>query len=533
MHFQKIDYNKMKVSILQDSFRPGAFKDNFKKIRDFYKKACREDVDLAIVPTDALCGYEPGCLLNYTDCSDEITRLQKKLVKETTAGTALMFDTPFALDGSFLPSVWVAMDGYIQYSAKQFAEQEPDFEIQNHIFVFQGQKIYISYLSTLTLMQLEVEEDTVLDVDMAVLLDARPFMLDREEARLNGLRHVAERIGKLVYVAACGGHAGKVLTGASSFYSAGKCCMQLPYFESGSEVIDTEEEPTKRVRTYLEQPEREMELIHDAIVCAIRDYFRQNGIKNAVLGLSGGIDSAVVLPLAVAALGRRNVTGIMMPSQFSSDHSVNDAVREAENLQIYYEIIPIEPLYKTFMKQLSPVFGDTHFGLAEENLQARIRGNLLMAVANKTGAMLLNTSNKSEAACGYGTMYGDLCGGLSVIGDLYKSQVYALAHYINRKKSIIPQNCIDKAPSAELRPGQKDSDSLPPYEVIEQVLRLHLEGNQDEKEIVKSGIEREMVRKVLGLFYKNAYKRRQTPPVIRLSSNVLSEDIEMPMTVVL
>lgn len=522
----------MKIAVLQDSFLPGAFKDNFKKIKAFYQRSCADDVDLAIVPTDALCGYEPGDLLNYTDCSDEITRLQKKLVKETTADTALLFDTPFALDGSFLPSIWVALDGYIQYSIKQFAEQEPDFDIQGHIFEFRNQKIYISYLSTLTLMQLEVEEDVISDVDIAVLLDARPFMIDREHARLKILDQVSEKIEKLVYVDACGGHAGKVLTGASSFYAFGKCTVQLPYFEPDSLVVNTDEMPKKKVRTFLERPEIEIELIHNAIVCGIRDYFKKNGIKKAVVGLSGGIDSAVVLPLAVAALGRRNVTGIMMPSQFSSDHSVNDAVQEAENLQVYYEIIPIEPLYKTFMKQLAPVFGNTPFGLAEENLQARIRGNLLMAVANKTGAMLLNTSNKSEAACGYGTMYGDLCGGLSVIGDLYKSQVYALARYINRKKEIIPQNCIDKVPSAELRPGQKDSDSLPPYDLIEKVLRQHLEERKDEKEIIRSGIGKEVVQKVLGLLYRNVYKRRQTPPVIRLSSMVLAEDADIPMDVV-
>lgn len=521
----------MKISILQDSFVPGAFKENFKKIKDFYSRSCKEEVDLAIVPTDALCGYEPGCLLNYMDCSDEITRLQKKLVKATTADTALLFDTPFALDGAFLPSVWVSMDGYIQHSVKQFAEQDPDFEIQGHIFEFRGQKIYISYLSALTMMQMELEEDELSDVDMAVLLDARPFMADKEKIRLDSLRRIADKIDRLVYVSACGGYAGKVLTGASSFYSEGECCMQLSYFEPDFGIVDTEDLPKKKVRTFLEQPEREIELVHDALVCGIRDYYRKNGIKKAVVGLSGGIDSAVVLPLAVAALGRKNVTGIMMPSQFSSDHSVNDAVQEAENLQIYYEIIPIEPLYKIFMKQLAPVFGNTPFGLAEENLQARIRGNLLMAVANKTGAMLLNTSNKSEAACGYGTMYGDLCGGLSVIGDLYKSQVYALARYINRKKEIIPQNCIDKVPSAELRPEQKDSDSLPPYDLIENVLRQHLEERKDEKEIIRSGIGKEEVRKVLGLLYRNVYKRRQAPPVIRLSSTVLAEDADIPMDV--
>lgn len=512
----------MKISVLQDAFFPGAWEENFKKISDFYKKACREKADLAVIPTDALCGFEPKSLLEYTECSDKIARLQKKLVRETTRGTALVFDTPFALDGSFIPSLCAAWDGCIQFSVNQFPESEGG--LQGNMFEFKDTKILVAYLSSLFMLQVGSDVETLREADMGIFLDARAFMAESEKDRARFVSQLAAMFGQMLYVAQSGGQACRVLTGASAYYRQGECCLQYPYFKAYSSTFNTEDafKPLRKT------PDREIALIHDAIVCGIRDYFKHNGIKKAVIGLSGGIDSAVVLPLAVEALGRQHVFGMMMPSQFSTDHSVNDAVQEAENLQIYYEIIPIEPLYKTFIKQLSPVFKGTPFGLAEENLQARIRGNLLMAAANKTGAMLLNTSNKSEAACGYGTMYGDLCGGMSVIGDLYKSQVYALAHYINRKKEIIPQNCIDKAPSAELRPGQKDSDSLPPYDLIEKILRLHLEEKKDEKEIIKEGVDKEITRKVLDLFYKNAYKRRQTPPVIRLSNTVLAEDTEIP-----
>lgn len=512
----------MKISVLQDAFFPGAWEENFKKISDFYKKACREKADLAVIPTDALCGFEPKSLLEYTECSDKIARLQKKLVRETTRGTALVFDTPFALDGSFIPSLCAAWDGCIQFSVNQFPESEGG--LQGNMFEFKDTKILVAYLSSLFMLQAGSDVETLREADMGIFLDARAFMAESEKDRARFVSQLAAMFGQMLYVAQSGGQACRVLTGASAYYRQGECCLQYPYFKAYSSTFNTEDafKPLRKT------PDREIALIHDAIVCGIRDYFKHNGIKKAVIGLSGGIDSAVVLPLAVEALGRQHVFGMMMPSQFSTDHSVNDAVQEAENLQIYYEIIPIEPLYKTFIKQLSPVFKGTPFGLAEENLQARIRGNLLMAAANKTGAMLLNTSNKSEAACGYGTMYGDLCGGMSVIGDLYKSQVYALAHYINRKKEIIPQNCIDKAPSAELRPGQKDSDSLPPYDLIEKILRLHLEEKKDEKEIIKEGVDKEITRKVLDLFYKNAYKRRQTPPVIRLSNTVLAEDTEIP-----
>ena len=514
----------MLVSILQDSFAPGAVEENAGKIRDFYKKAAAQNADIALVPPEALCGFAPGSLLEYSEYSDRIARAQKKIVRETGDFTALVFDTPFAMDGSFSPMAALACNGCIRHAVSQF----PEVDLKDSAVEFHGEKILLAYNSVSTAMQFE-ETDFGKKVDTVLLFDGRPFMLEEEEARCAMLGYMAGVVSNLVYVAQSGGRGKEVLTGASAIYTGGRLRLQMPYFETASALFDTKPPSSKKCASSLPDTEdKKIALIHDALVCGIRDYFKHNGIKKAVIGLSGGIDSAVVLPLAVEALGRQNVFGMMMPSQYSTDHSVNDAVQEAENLQIYYEIVPIEPLYNTFMKQLSPIFKGTPFGLAEENLQARIRGNLLMAAANKTGAMLLNTSNKSEAACGYGTMYGDLCGGMSVIGDLYKSQVYALARYINRKKEIIPQNCIDKAPSAELRPGQKDSDSLPPYDLIEKILRLHLEEKKDEKEIIKEGVDKEITRQVLGLFYKNAYKRCQTPPVIRVSNTVLAEDIEIP-----
>jgi NAD+ synthase (glutamine-hydrolysing) len=254
----------------------------------------------------------------------------------------------------------------------------------------------------------------------------------------------------------------------------------------------------------------------------IRDYFKHAGIKKAVVGLSGGIDSAVVLSLAVQALGRNNVFGVMMPSQFSTDHSVKDAVKLADNWQIYYEIIKIKPIYDAFIKQLDPIFKGTEFGLAEENLQARSRAVLLMSIANKQGSLLINTSNKSEGFCGYGTLYGDLCGGISPLGDLYKSQVYELAGYINRKKEMIPLNIITKAPSAELREGQKDSDSLGEYDNIETIATLHLKEKLNAGEIAKRiDVPKNEVERILSLFYRNEFKRRQAAPAIILSDTPL------------
>jgi NAD+ synthase (glutamine-hydrolysing) len=277
------------------------------------------------------------------------------------------------------------------------------------------------------------------------------------------------------------------------------------------------------------EKKEEIELIHDAIVRGIKDYFQKSGFKKAVLGLSGGIDSAVVAALAARALGHENVLGILMPSQFSSDHSIADAEVLAKNLGIQHHLVPIKNIFQSYSNELSHLFKGLKEDLTEENLQARIRGVLLMAVSNKFGNILLNTSNKSEAAVGYGTLYGDMCGGISVIGDVYKTQVYKLAHYINKEKELIPLNTIEKAPSAELRPDQKDSDSLPDYDVLDKILNLYVEKSISKDEIIQMGYELSLVERITGLVNRNEYKRYQTPPILRVSPKAFGMGRRMPI----
>lgn len=518
----------MKIAFLQDNFTPSHIEENAKRISKFYQDSCEAGMDIAIVPFEALCGFAPEDLLDFPDFADLLTKKQRGLVRATQADTALIFDTPFALDGSFSPAILVAFDGCIQHAIPQFRTEETD--IQELVFNFKDNLVLCTTFSLLVNTNFARTLSPMKTIDTCIVLDANSFSSDTECRRYQAIKSLSTGMENVVYVDQAGSQNGIVLTGASCYFQRGKLRLQCPYFEARSVQIDTEATYTKTVASIVPDTKEKMTAcIHHALVCGIRDYFKQCGITKAVLGLSGGIDSSVVLPLAVEALGRKNVTGLLMPSRFSTDHSVSDAVKLAENLQIHYEIIPIEPLYKTFLQQLDPIFRNMPFGLAEENIQARIRGNLLMAVANKTGAMLLNTSNKSEAACGYGTLYGDLCGGLSVLGDLYKSQVYDLARHINRKKEIIPENCITKAPSAELHPGQKDSDSLPDYDTIEKVLRLHLEQHWSEKEIAAEGLDKKSVKRILDLFYKNVFKRRQTPPVIQISNTCLERDILLPL----
>lgn len=275
--------------------------------------------------------------------------------------------------------------------------------------------------------------------------------------------------------------------------------------------------------------EKNIREIHDALVLGIRDYFQKMGFKKATLGASGGIDSAVVQALAVEALGKESVHVLLMPSPYSSEHSVDDAVQLSKNLDNRYDIVRIDEVYDGLLHTLKPLFGDLPFGVAEENIQSRTRGNLLMGVANKFGYILLNTSNKSELATGYGTLYGDMAGGLSVLGDLYKMQVYALAQYINKDKEIIPNNILTKAPSAELRPGQKDSDSLPDYPILDKVLYQYIELRQGPKEIIAQGYNAALVNRILRLVNMNEYKRNQFCPIIRVSCKAFGVGRRLPI----
>lgn len=278
--------------------------------------------------------------------------------------------------------------------------------------------------------------------------------------------------------------------------------------------------------------------IHNALVLGIKDYFEKISFKQAVVGLSGGLDSAVTLVLAARALGNKNVRVLLMPSKYSSEHSITDAVELANNLQIKYDIISIEPIVESFDKSLYPIFKDLSTDITEENIQARIRGVLLMAISNKFGSILLNTSNKSEAAVGYGTLYGDMIGGLSVLGDVYKTDVFKLAKFINKDKEIIPDNTITKPPSAELRPDQKDTDSLPDYEILDKILYHYIELKQSAQEIISDFAKassdkneglgnKQNIVKILQMVNTNEYKRFQAPPVLRISLNAFGR--RMPL----
>jgi NAD+ synthase (glutamine-hydrolysing) len=309
---------------------------------------------------------------------------------------------------------------------------------------------------------------------------------------------------------------------------SGNILYQLPFFEETLFTFSLDE-IVKSTGMSDELKTDQTELIKKALITGIGDYFSKMDFRQGIIGLSGGIDSAVCLCLAAEAIGNENVMALLMPSRYSSEHSVSDAVKLAGNLGVKHEILNIEKPFTAFEEVLSPIFKGSKTDVTEENIQARVRAVLLMAVANKSGYILLNTSNKSEAAVGYGTLYGDMAGGLSIIGDVYKTDVYKLAGYINRNKEIIPNNIINKAPSAELRPDQFDTDSLPEYKILDAILYQYIELQKPVSYIISSGFDELLVGKVLKMINSNEYKRYQAPPVLRISSKAFGAGRRMPL----
>jgi NAD+ synthase (glutamine-hydrolysing) len=371
-----------------------------------------------------------------------------------------------------------------------------------------------------------MEELSKLTPDLVINLSASPFSYNQESWRKDILVKNALKYNlPIAYVNQTGAHTELIFDGGSCFVKAdGSIPVEMAYFKEDFCVVDTENP--------VEQKQEEHDYvakIHQALVLGIRDYFRKMNFQDVVLGLSGGIDSAVVCALAVEALGSDNVRGILMPSRYSSDHSVADAIQLAENFGVRYDIIGIQSMVDDFEKELSSVFEGLPPGIAEENVQARTRGILVMAVSNKFGNILLNTTNKSECAVGYGTLYGDMNGGLSVLGDVYKTDVYKLARYINRDKALIPENSIVKPPSAELRPDQKDTDSLPDYDMLDAILFRYIEMNQSPEEIIEQGFDRNTVLKTVRMVNQNEYKRFQAPPILRVSSKAFGFGRRMPL----
>jgi NAD+ synthase (glutamine-hydrolysing) len=539
----------MKIALAQLNIHIGNFEGNLQKMLSAVETAKSQGADLICFAELATCGYPARDFLEFDDfiqrCEEDIAALTK-----AAQGIAIVVGSPTrnpVVEGKDLyNSAYFLADGevkHVQHKAllptydvfDEYRYFEPATEFK--VVEFMGKRIALTICEDIWNIGNEnplyticpMDEHMPQQPDLMINISASPYHADHAYERIHVVKANVERYGiPVFYVNHCGAQTELIFDGGSIVASSnGKIYDELPYFEEVIRTYDLEDVEQSEQEQL--QPKDRMEMNHEALVVGIRDYFGKLGLKKAILGLSGGIDSAVTAVLAVRALGPKNVRAVLMPSQFSSDHSVNDARQLAENLGIQYDIVPIQPMYDAYMKSLEPHYWATDFGIAEENIQARARGMVLMAFSNKFGHIVLNTSNKSEAAVGYGTLYGDMCGGLSVIGDLYKMEVFALARFMNKDEEVIPENIITKPPSAELRPDQKDTDSLPPYEDLDEILYEYIERRLGPKEIIANGFDEKLVKRILRLVNINEFKRYQTAPVLRVSSKAFGMGRRMPI----
>ncbi len=541
--------NTMRIALAQINVHVGNFAGNLEKMKAAVETAKSQGADIVCLPELATVGYPPRDFLEFEDFIDLAENEIKELAKsaqDIAIVVGSVSRNPVVEGKDLYNSVYFLAEGKVHFV--QHKTLLPTYDIFDEyryfepasewkVLEYKGKRIALTVCEDLWNVGNEnplykiCPMDEMMDQGPELILNvsASPFGFAHAEDRLHVLKTNVERYKLPVfYVNHVGAQTEILFDGGSVVLSPdGNVFQEMTYFQEEVQTFELEE--VMKGGRAREQEKDKMTLIHDGLVMGLQNYFGKLGFKKAILGLSGGIDSAVVAVLAARALGKDNVRVILMPSQFSSDHSVNDARQLAENLGTQYDIIPIESMYESFSTVLQPHFWAKPFNIAEENIQARIRGMLLMAFSNKFGNIVLNTSNKSEMAVGYGTLYGDMCGGLSVIGDVYKTEVFELARYMNKDGEVIPENIITKPPSAELRPDQKDTDSLPEYDELDPILFQYIEKHQSPQDIIEMGYDEKLVRRILRLVNINEFKRHQTAPVLRVSDKAFGMGRRMPI----
>jgi NAD+ synthase (glutamine-hydrolysing) len=567
----------MKIALAQQNYHIGNFEKNRQKIIDGINWAKEQNADLVVFSEQCICGYPARDFLEFDDFINKCYE-SLDIIKEHADNIGVLVGGParnLQSEGKDLfNAVFLLHEKEIKAEIHktllpnydvfdEYRYFEPAYEW--NIIQFKGKKLAVTICEDIWNMGdnplyriTPMEKLMPFHPDVMINLSASPYNYAQDIVRNSIVKaHTLKYKIPMLYCNAIGSQTEIVFDGGSLVYDINGCkAKEMKYFEEDYQVFELNDLLKQNNETDLKNldggrreeyyysafevgrdidtieylsGEKNIEEIYHAIILGIKDYFGKMGFSKAILGSSGGIDSAVTQVLATEALGKENVRALLMPSQYSSSHSVADAEQLSKNLGNAYDIVPIKNIYGSFLTELKPIFKDAPFNVAEENIQSRTRGNLLMAVANKFGYILLNTSNKSELATGYGTLYGDMAGGLSVLGDVYKMQVYALAKYINKNKEIIPENIITKAPSAELRPDQKDSDSLPEYEKLDRILYQYIELRQGPKVIIEMGYEKQLVDRVLKLVNTNEYKRNQFCPIIRVSCKAFGIGRRVPI----
>jgi len=536
----------MKIALCQINSTVGDISGNTTQIISCIQKAKKNNAELIIFPELSICGYPPEDLLlqnNFVEnCQNAINT-----IAEHSYDVAVIVGSPSINEKKngkpFFNSAYFLLNGKVD--AKIHKTLLPDYDVFDEFRYFEPNKEFklIPYKNiniALTICEdIWFEKQNLYSInpinkllklkpDLFINIAASPYHTEQQNIRSLLFSAITQKTSiPLIYVNTVGANTDLVFDGSSCIYnSKGKLHLQLKNFKEDLQLVETNNLNSNAPSI---KPNSEIENIYNALVTGVKNFFEKNNFKKAILGLSGGIDSAVTLAIAADALGAENVTAVLMPSKYSSEHSLTDSELLLQNIPCKKIIIPIQNTVEGVELSIFPHFENKNKDVTEENIQSRVRGIFLMALSNKHGNILLNTTNKSEMAVGYGTLYGDMCGAISVLGDVYKTQVYELAHFINRFKELIPKNIITKEPSAELRPHQKDSDSLPDYTILDKILFLYLEKYKSKNQIIAEGFEKETVEKTIKLVNASEYKRFQAPPVIRISSKAFGKGRKMPL----
>ncbi|GJQ59373.1 MAG: NAD+ synthase [Candidatus Scalindua sp. AMX11] len=552
----------MKISLAQINPTVGAFKQNVNKICKYIDIAKGKGADLVIFPEMSLVGYPPKDLLEISGFVDNNLRALEEVVSHVVGISAIVgfVDRNPAKRGKRLFNAAACIQDK-KILSKHYKSLLPAYDVFDEIRYFEpshlitiakisGKRLGISICEDIWGGCVETPE-RIYDknplkemfkqgVDTIINLSASPFTIGKQEIRLRLLTDSAKRYKvPFLYVNQVGGNDDLVFDGSSFVVnrqgivvkraSSFKEDLITVEFKKADVTMENGSLPSTRKRSQTAIDHNEIDSVYKALILGTKDYVRKCGFKKVVIGLSGGIDSAVTAVIAAKALGKDRVLGITMPSTFSSKGSSEDSRILAERLGIEFTTIPITPIYKAYLKTLEGVFAGLPSDVTEENLQARIRGKILMAISNKQGYLVLTTGNKSELAVGYCTLYGDMCGGLAVISDIPKTMVYHLAEHINLRRELIPKNTIEKPASAELRPNQKDQDSLPPYDILDSILKAYVEESKDVQDIVKLGFDESLVSEIVKKVNRNEYKRKQAAPGLKVTSKAFGTGRRMPL----
>lgn len=530
------------VALAQLNMLVGDIEGNAQKIITTTREQADAGADLVVFPELALTGYPPEDLLLRPDLMVRVNA-QLDLIAQVSHKTAVLVGHPWPEDGKLYNALSVYAEGRLL--SRYYKQKLPNYGVFDELRYFSaGDKNALLELNGVRLGLLICEDlwfDAPVDAlhaagaEVIVSINASPYDQEKPQVRQRLLEGHCRRTGlPLLYLNQIGGQDELVFDGCSKVFNAqGEMTHRLAAFAEQVEQVSLHKQQDVLTITPMAQPAVAQGLLaqtYQALVLAVRDYVTKNGFQGAVLGLSGGIDSALTLAIAVDALGADKVQAVMMPFRYTADISVADAKEEADLLGIEFDIVSIEPMFDAFMQQLAPMFAGTERDTTEENLQARCRGVMLMALSNKRRRLVLTTGNKSEMAVGYATLYGDMAGGFDVLKDVPKTLVFQLSEYRNTLSYVIPQRVIDRPPSAELAPDQVDQDSLPPYDILDAILHAYVEQDKSVADLVAMGFEEEVVRKVIRLVDINEYKRRQAAVGPRITARNFGKDRRYPIT---